>query len=231
MIIVCEPLWTSTRTSLKSAKELAARRGTTAGRVLSDLARSALAPRVRAAHKRNGAPAPPRQTWDAHRHSRNRQPAPATNPTDLLTRIALLNVNVLVALFDPAHLHHEAAHDGSCTYLAKRDGRVARSPRTRWFAYYPMRPIRARARPSPTQLRACERSARIVSMLRPDSLSIRESGRFLWVPRAGPSPTHRPLSACAFGSRTGAGWPPSIRRLQLKAVAGAAPANIEFLAA
>ena len=24
--------------------------------------------------------------------------------------IALLDVNVLVALFDPAHLHHEAAH-------------------------------------------------------------------------------------------------------------------------
>lgn len=28
-----------------------------------------------------------------------------------MTRIALLDVNVLVALFDPDHVHHEAAHD------------------------------------------------------------------------------------------------------------------------
>jgi len=41
---------------LEAAKELAARRGTTAGRVLSELARSALAPRARAARRRNGVP-------------------------------------------------------------------------------------------------------------------------------------------------------------------------------
>ena len=28
-----------------------------------------------------------------------------------MTRIALLDVNVLVALFDPDHVHHDAAHD------------------------------------------------------------------------------------------------------------------------
>jgi toxin-antitoxin system PIN domain toxin len=28
-----------------------------------------------------------------------------------VTRVALLDVNVLVALFDPDHVHHEAAHD------------------------------------------------------------------------------------------------------------------------
>jgi len=28
-----------------------------------------------------------------------------------MTRIALLDVNVLVALFDPDHIHHEAAHE------------------------------------------------------------------------------------------------------------------------
>jgi len=39
---------------LESAKELAARRGTTAGRVLSELARSALMPRERSARTRNG---------------------------------------------------------------------------------------------------------------------------------------------------------------------------------
>ena len=46
---------------LESAKELAARRGTTAGRVLSELARSALAPRGRTARKRNGVPVLPKQ--------------------------------------------------------------------------------------------------------------------------------------------------------------------------
>jgi hypothetical protein len=47
---------------LETAKELASRRGTTAGRVLSDLARSALAPRERTSRKRNGVPLlPPRR--------------------------------------------------------------------------------------------------------------------------------------------------------------------------
>jgi hypothetical protein len=41
---------------LETAKELATRRGTTAGRVLSDLARSALAPRDGTRRKRNGVP-------------------------------------------------------------------------------------------------------------------------------------------------------------------------------
>jgi toxin-antitoxin system PIN domain toxin len=36
-----------------------------------------------------------------------------------VSRIALLDVNVLVALFDPAHVHHEFAHD----WFA-RDGRA-----------------------------------------------------------------------------------------------------------
>jgi hypothetical protein len=47
---------------LETAKELAARRGTTAGRVLSELARCALAPRGRTLRKRNGVPRlPPRR--------------------------------------------------------------------------------------------------------------------------------------------------------------------------
>jgi hypothetical protein len=46
---------------LESAKELAARRGTTAGRVLSELARSALAPRDRSPRKRNGVPILPKR--------------------------------------------------------------------------------------------------------------------------------------------------------------------------
>ena len=46
---------------LESAKEIAARRGTTAGRILSELARSALTPRDRARRKRNGVPLLPEQ--------------------------------------------------------------------------------------------------------------------------------------------------------------------------
>ena len=41
---------------LETAKELAARRGTTAGSVISELARSALAPRTQVRQKRNGVP-------------------------------------------------------------------------------------------------------------------------------------------------------------------------------
>ena len=41
---------------LQTAKELAARRGTTAGRVISDLVRSALAPSERKSRVRNGVP-------------------------------------------------------------------------------------------------------------------------------------------------------------------------------
>lgn len=45
---------------LESAKELAAKRRTTAGRVLSDLARSALAPRDHGGRNRNGVPILPK---------------------------------------------------------------------------------------------------------------------------------------------------------------------------
>jgi hypothetical protein len=46
---------------LETAKELAAKRGTTAGRILSELARSALMPREGAVRKRNGVPLLPRR--------------------------------------------------------------------------------------------------------------------------------------------------------------------------
>ncbi len=46
---------------LESAKELTARRGTTAGQVLSELARIALAPHGRSPRKRNRVPILPKQ--------------------------------------------------------------------------------------------------------------------------------------------------------------------------
>jgi hypothetical protein len=45
---------------MESAKELAAERGTTAGRILSELARTALMPRGRSMRKRNGVPILPK---------------------------------------------------------------------------------------------------------------------------------------------------------------------------
>lgn len=45
---------------LQAAKEIAANRGTTAGKVLSDLARKALKP-ARSANERNGVPLMPRR--------------------------------------------------------------------------------------------------------------------------------------------------------------------------
>ena len=44
-----------------------------------------------------------------------------------MTRVALLDVNVLVALFDPDHVHHEAAHDW---FAANRKGGWATCPLT-----------------------------------------------------------------------------------------------------
>ncbi len=46
---------------LESAKELAAKRGSTAGRVLSELARIALTPKTSAVSRRNGVPLLPRK--------------------------------------------------------------------------------------------------------------------------------------------------------------------------
>jgi len=46
---------------LEGAKELAAKRGTTLGRVLSELARSGLTPQGRASRMRNGIPILPTQ--------------------------------------------------------------------------------------------------------------------------------------------------------------------------
>lgn len=51
---------------LQAAKEIAANRGTTAGKVLSDLARKALTP-TRIGHERNGVPLMPRRPKGSQR--------------------------------------------------------------------------------------------------------------------------------------------------------------------
>jgi predicted nucleic acid-binding protein len=45
--------------------------------------------------------------------------------------VALLDVNVLVALFDPVHTHHEAAHQWFDLTVA-RDGGLVPLPRMGW---------------------------------------------------------------------------------------------------
>jgi len=94
--------------------------------------------------------------------------------------VALLDVNVLIALFDPAHVHHEAAHKW---FEINRQYRWATCPLTE-NAF-----VRVLSNPSyPCQTTTIEDAA---SRLRtfcserehvfwPDSVSIRERGRFRW---------------------------------------------------
>jgi uncharacterized protein len=94
--------------------------------------------------------------------------------------VALLDVNVLIALFDPAHVHHEAAH---AWFSVNRRRRWATCPVTE-NAF-----VRVLSNPSyPGMPRTM---ADGVARLRdfcsqrdhvfwPDSASIRERGRFKW---------------------------------------------------
>lgn len=94
--------------------------------------------------------------------------------------VALLDVNVLIALFDPAHVHHEAAHKW---FEVNRKHRWATCPLTE-NAF-----VRVLSNPSyPGQTTTIDDAA---SRLRtfcserehvfwPDSVSIRELGRFRW---------------------------------------------------
>ena len=102
---------------LQASKELAAARGTTMGRVLSDLARRGLDASPRAKGVRNGVPLLPRRPPGSVRPTMKLvrelldDDLGGTAITSLMARVALLDVNVLVALFDPDHIHHELAHD------------------------------------------------------------------------------------------------------------------------
>lgn len=94
--------------------------------------------------------------------------------------VALLDMNVLIALFDPAHVHHEAAHTG---FEVNRKYRWATCPLTE-NAF-----VRVLSNPAyPGQATTTEDA---VSRLRtfcserehvfwPDSVSMRERGSFRW---------------------------------------------------
>lgn len=94
--------------------------------------------------------------------------------------IALLDVNVLVALFDPAHVHHEAAHAwfaanrtnrwASCALTENAFVRALSNPA------YPGR--RTTVEDAASRLRTfCSDRAHVFWS---DSVSLRDRGRFLW---------------------------------------------------
>jgi toxin-antitoxin system PIN domain toxin len=144
--------------------------------------------------------------------------------------VALLDVNVLIALFDPAHVHHEAAHAWFGINRAHRWATCAMTEN----AF-----VRILCNPAyPGQLTTMEDA---VSRLRtfcserehvfwPDSASIRERGRFRWRHVHG----HRQLTdvyllALAVSNQGRLATFDS--SISLQAVEGAKEHNLELLAA
>lgn len=144
--------------------------------------------------------------------------------------IALLDVNVLIALFDPAHVYHEAAHTW---FEASRKYRWATCPLTE-NAF-----VRVLSNPAyPGQATTVEDA---VSRLRtfcserehvfwPDSVSIRERGRLRWNHVQG----HRQLTdvyllALALSNQGRLATFDST--ISLRAIEGAKEQNLELISA
>lgn len=144
--------------------------------------------------------------------------------------IALLDVNVLVALFDPEHLHHEAAH---AWFGRNRAARWATCPLTENAlvrvlsnASYPGR--RTTVEDAAARLRTF--CADRLHVFWPDSVSVRDPGRFRWNHVQG----HRQLTdvyLLALSVANQGRLATFDSTISLKAVQGAAPQNIELLAA
>jgi uncharacterized protein len=144
--------------------------------------------------------------------------------------IALLDVNVLVALFDPAHLHHEAAH---AWFARNRSHRWATCPLTENAL------VRVLTNPSYPGGRTTVEDA--ASRLRtfcsdrlhlfwPDSMSIRNAGRFRWNHVQG----HRQLTdvyLLALSVSNEGRLATFDSTISVRAVQGAAPDSLELLAA
>jgi toxin-antitoxin system PIN domain toxin len=144
--------------------------------------------------------------------------------------IALLDVNVLVALFDPAHLHHDAAH---AWFESNHKGQWATCPLTENALVrvlsnpaYPGR--RTAAEDAAARLRSfC--SAR-EHVFWPDSISIRDAARFRWNHIQG----HRQLTdvyLLALSASNRGRLATFDSSISLKAVAGAVAANLELIPA
>jgi hypothetical protein len=143
--------------------------------------------------------------------------------------IALLDVNVLVALFDPAQVHHEAAH----AWFGRNRGR-------RWAtcALTENALVRALSTPTyPSRRTTVEDAASRLRTFCSDGEHVfwpdDQRTRPRTVPlesRSGSSPTYRRLSSRAFDIEP---WPAGHFRLHdlPKAVEGAVAQNLELLAA
>ena len=143
--------------------------------------------------------------------------------------IALLDVNVLVALFDPAHLHHEAAHAwfernrdrrwATCALTENAFVRVVSNPA------YPGQ--RTTVEDAASRLRAfCSDPEHVFWA---DSISVRDPGRFHWKRVQG----HRQLTdvyllALSVSNRGRLATFDST--ISLRAVEAAAAQNLELLA-
>lgn len=95
-----------------------------------------------------------------------------------MARVALLDVNVLVALFDPDHVHHDLAHDWFANQ--RKDGWATCPPTENGFV---------RVASSPRYRRDAERPAFVMAQLRrfcasghhhfwPDTVSLRDEQLF-----------------------------------------------------
>jgi len=144
--------------------------------------------------------------------------------------IALLDVNVLVALFDPGHLYHEAAH---VWFGRNRSGRWATCPLTENAmvrilsnASYPGR--RTTAEDAAARLRAF--CADRLHVFWSDSVSIRDPERFQWNHVQG----YRQLTdiyLLALSVSNQGRLATFDSTISLRAVQGAVPDNLELLAA
>lgn len=135
-------------------------------------------------------------------------------------RVALLDVNVLVALFDPDHVHHDLAHDwfadqrprgwATCALTEAGFVRVTTNPRYRQDAL--------RISEAVAGLRTFCQSGRHVFW--PDSASLRDSKLFVWTAARG----HRQVTdVCllALAVRNEGALATFDRTIPLGAVAGA----------
>jgi uncharacterized protein len=141
--------------------------------------------------------------------------------------IALLDVNVLVALFDPAHVHHDAAHAwfgrnrsrrwATCALTENALVRVLSNPA------YPGR--RTTVEDAASRLRTfCSDREHVFW---PDSISVRDPGRFRWSHVQG----HRQLTDLLALPVSNRGRLATFdSTISLKAVEAAAQ-NLELLAA
>jgi uncharacterized protein len=143
--------------------------------------------------------------------------------------IALLDVNMLVALFDPAHVHHDAAHDwfalnrknrwATCALTENAFVRVLSNPA------YPGR--RTTVEDAASRLRTfCSDREHIFWA---DSVSVRDRGRFRWNHVQG----HRQLTdvyllaLCVSYQARLATFDSTI---SIRAVSGATARNLELIA-